>query len=130
VQVQHRQHIGHLRVLRAHGGKIAELNRIRSPVSGSARLSFTRGAETSTAPAPVSTVRGSAVPLRTTIRRPFSSRTSANWPQRLGQHLPSALAHDLIDQRRLPSRQRGRHVRDYCEHRCAFPASVAAPAIA
>jgi hypothetical protein len=65
-------------LLRAHGGKIAELNRIRLPVSGSARLSFTRGAVTSTAPALVSTVRGWAVPLRTTIRRPSSSRTSAN----------------------------------------------------
>src|SRR5262249_32142268 len=43
-------------VLRAHGGKIAEENRIRSPVSGSVRLSFTRGAVTATAPALVSTV--------------------------------------------------------------------------
>ena len=66
-------------VLRAHGGKIAELNRIRVPVAGSVRLSFTRGAVTSTAPALVSTVRGSAVPLRTTSRRPFSSRSAANW---------------------------------------------------
>jgi hypothetical protein len=67
-------------VLRAHGGRIAELNRLRSPVAGSVRLSFTSGAVTSTAPALVSTVRGSAVPLRTTIRRPFSSRSPANWP--------------------------------------------------
>src|SRR6516225_4186047 len=44
-------------VLRAHGGKIAELNRIRSPVAGSVRLSLTRGAVTSTAPALVSTAR-------------------------------------------------------------------------
>jgi hypothetical protein len=66
-------------VLRAHGGKIAEENRARSPVSGSVRLSFTRGAVTCTAPALVSTVRVSAVPLRTTIRRPFSSRSPANW---------------------------------------------------
>jgi hypothetical protein len=28
-------------VFRAHGGKIAEANRFRSPVSGSTRLSFT-----------------------------------------------------------------------------------------
>jgi hypothetical protein len=62
-------------VLRAHGGRIAEENRIRCPVPGSVRLSFTRGAVTSTAPALVTTVRGSAVPLRTTRRRP-----SANWP--------------------------------------------------
>src|SRR5258707_11149394 len=51
-------------VLRAHGGRIAELNRFRSPVAGSVRLSLTRGAVTSTAPALVSTVRGSAGPLR------------------------------------------------------------------
>jgi hypothetical protein len=44
-------------VLRAHGGKIAELNRLRSPVSGSVRLPFTRGTVTSTAPALVSTSR-------------------------------------------------------------------------
>src|SRR5258708_32181882 len=57
-------------VLRAHGGKIAEENLIRPPVAGSVRLSLTRGAVTSTAPALVSTVRGSALPLRTTSRRP------------------------------------------------------------
>jgi hypothetical protein len=45
-------------VLRAHGGKIAEQNRIRSPVAGSARLSLTRGMVTSIAPALVSTSRG------------------------------------------------------------------------
>ena len=44
-------------VLRAHGGKIAEANRFRSPVSASVRLSLTRGAVTSTAPALVSTAR-------------------------------------------------------------------------
>jgi hypothetical protein len=38
-------------VLRAHGGKIAEENRIRWPVPGSVRLSLTRGAVTCTAPA-------------------------------------------------------------------------------
>src|SRR5271165_2473278 len=53
-------------VLRAHGGKIAEENRIRPPAAGSVRLSLTRGAVTSTAPALVTTVRGTAVPLRTT----------------------------------------------------------------
>ena len=45
-------------VLRAHGGKIAEENRFRSPVSGSVRLSLTRGTVTSIAPALVSTSRG------------------------------------------------------------------------
>jgi hypothetical protein len=45
-------------VFRAHGGKIAEENRFGSPVSGSVRLSLTRGTVTSTAPALVSTSRG------------------------------------------------------------------------
>ena len=44
-------------VLRAHGGKIAEENRCRSPVAASVRLSLTRGTVTSTAPALVSTSR-------------------------------------------------------------------------
>ncbi len=44
-------------VFRAHGGRIAEEKRFRSPVCGSARLSFTRGAVTSTTPALVSTSR-------------------------------------------------------------------------
>jgi hypothetical protein len=44
--------------LRHHGGKIAEQNRIRSPVAASVRLSLTRGAVTSTTPALVSTSRG------------------------------------------------------------------------
>ena len=55
-------------VLRAHGGKIDDENRCRSPVSGSTRLSLTRGAVTSTAPALVVTVRDSWQPLRTTSR--------------------------------------------------------------
>jgi hypothetical protein len=45
-------------VLRHQGGRIAELNRIRCPVSGSIRRSLTRGAATSTAPAEVSISRG------------------------------------------------------------------------
>jgi hypothetical protein len=67
-------------VFGAHSGKIAELNRILCPLSGSVRLSLTRGAATSTAPALASTVRDSALQLRTTSRRPSTSRTSANWP--------------------------------------------------
>ena len=58
MQVQQRQDLGDLRVLRAHGGKIADENRCRSPVTGSVRLWLTRGAVTSTAPALVSTSRG------------------------------------------------------------------------
>ena len=45
-------------VFRSHFGKIAEENRLRSPVCGSVRLSLTRGTLTSTAPALVSTSRG------------------------------------------------------------------------
>ncbi len=41
--------------LRHHGGRIAEENRLRSPVVSSTRLSLTRGAFTSTAPAAVVT---------------------------------------------------------------------------
>jgi hypothetical protein len=57
MQVQQRQHLGDLRVFHAQAGKIAEQNRFRSPVTGSARLSLTRGTVTSTAPALVSTTR-------------------------------------------------------------------------
>jgi hypothetical protein len=44
--------------LRHQGGRIAEENRLRSPVASSTRLSFTRGAFTSTTPAAVVTFRG------------------------------------------------------------------------
>ena len=42
---------------RDHAGRIFEENRSRSLVSGSTRLSLTRGAVTVTAPAPVTTSR-------------------------------------------------------------------------
>jgi hypothetical protein len=63
--------------LRHHAGRIIEANRRRSPLTPSMRLSLTRGATTSTAPALVSTSRGCAWPLRTTSRRPRSSIWSA-----------------------------------------------------
>lgn len=44
--------------LQHQGGRIAEENRLRSPVSASTRLSCTRGAFTSTTPAAMVTVRG------------------------------------------------------------------------
>lgn len=47
VQVQQRQHLSDLRVLRAHGGKPRRTG-FRSPVSGSMRRSLTRGAVTPT----------------------------------------------------------------------------------
>lgn len=63
--------------LRAQAGRIAEENRLRSPVSGSIRLSFTRGAFTATAPAEVTTSRSAWYPLRTTSRWPCSSTSPA-----------------------------------------------------
>ena len=54
-------------LLRAHGVRIDERNRQRSPAS-STRRSFTLGAVTSIGPAAVVIVRGSARPLRTTNR--------------------------------------------------------------
>ena len=64
--------------LRAQAGRIAEENRTRCPVTGSVRLSLTRGALTGTAPAAVATWRGAWQPLRTTSRWPCSS-TSLAW---------------------------------------------------
>jgi hypothetical protein len=126
-------------VLRAHGGRIAEENRIRSPEAGSVRLSFTRGAVTSTAPALVSTVRGPAVPLRTTRRRPSSSRSPANWPMYAATSACSAAASIC----RAPSRTIWSISDDGSPAGSAaatsgttvsmgvpFPASVAPPAIA
>ena len=94
-------------VLRHQGGRIAEENRRRSPVSGSVRRSLTRGATTSTAPALVSTSRGWWEPLRTTSRRPLLVALVGELGdvgvdlglQRLGQHPPGTLADDLVDQR-------------------------------
>ena len=93
-------------VFRHHGGKIAEENRFRSPVSGSVRLSLTRGAVTSTAPALVSTSRDWWQPLRTTRRRPFLAALGGMRRdigvhlglQRLSQHPPGAFTDDLVDQ--------------------------------
>jgi hypothetical protein len=43
---------------RDQAGRMAEENRVRSPVTGSIRLSLTRGCRTRTAPAAVITSRG------------------------------------------------------------------------
>lgn len=51
---------------------------MRSPVTSSTSRSLTRGAVTSTGPAPVTTVRVRWRPLRTTRRRPCSSDSAAN----------------------------------------------------
>jgi hypothetical protein len=63
---------------RHHGGRIALVNFRRCPVSGSTRLSFTRGARTTSAPATVVISRARACPLRTTSRHPASSSSSAS----------------------------------------------------
>ncbi|GDY80246.1 hypothetical protein SAV31267_097310 [Streptomyces avermitilis] len=55
MQIEQGKHLADLRDLRHHGDRIAEENRLRSPVDSSTRLSFTRGAFTSTAPATVVT---------------------------------------------------------------------------
>ncbi len=64
-------------LLRHHGGKTTERNRARAPVTGSTLRSSTLGARTATAPAAVRTSRRRAWPLRTTSRRPPSSRSAA-----------------------------------------------------
>jgi hypothetical protein len=82
--------------LRHHAGRIAEEeNLLRSPVVSSTRLSLTRDARTSTAPADVSTWRSSAWPLRTTNLRPLIQLADVGRDvggdlglQRRGQHQP------------------------------------------
>lgn len=70
-------------VFRAHGGRIAEANRLRSPVAPSTRLSFTCGALTRTGPALVVMVRSAWRPFRTTRRRPCSYEfNDENAPER------------------------------------------------
>jgi hypothetical protein len=63
---------------RAYAGRIRELNRLRSPVSSSTRLSFTRGALIGTVPDPTVTRRSRARPFRTTSRLPSSPTSSTN----------------------------------------------------
>ena len=68
---------------RAYAGRIFELNRLRSPVSSSTRLSFTRGARIETVPDPtVSLPLPRARPLGMTSRLPSSPTSSANQPWR------------------------------------------------
>jgi hypothetical protein len=95
-------------VLRHHGGKIAEENLARCPVSGSTRRSLTRGAVTSTAPAEVSTLPGL---VRTVAHDQPAAVLVALVDvardvvldlglQRLGQRPSGTLADQLVDQRR------------------------------
>jgi hypothetical protein len=79
VQVQQRQHLGDARGL----PRPRRQDRRGEPLAltglGAIRLSLTRGALTSIAPALVSTSRDWCEPFRTTRRRPRSSRSSMNW---------------------------------------------------
>ena len=105
VQVQDRQHLGHLRRPPAYAGRIRELNRLRFPVSSSTRLSFTRGARTGTVPDPTVSLRSRARPLRTTSRLPSSSTSSTNDAdvlvdlglERRRDHPASALPREIIE---------------------------------
>jgi hypothetical protein len=67
-----------------YGGKIAELDRFRSPVTGSVRLSLTRGAVASYGAALVSALshtRGTPAKMfgRTSCSAPGSALTSTRW---------------------------------------------------
>jgi hypothetical protein len=88
-----------LGLLRHHGGTIADRNRARSPVSASTRRSSTLGAWISTGPAPVVTDQGSACPLRTTSRRPRSSRSAA-WAS---MYASTSASNAAASMRRAPS---------------------------
>ena len=61
---------------RMYGGRIWLVNLARSPPI--TRLSLIRSPVTSSVPAPVTIFRGRASPLRTTSRRPLSSRSFRN----------------------------------------------------
>ena len=67
-QVQDRQHLVTFGDRRAYAGRIFEVNRRRSPVSSSTRLSLTLGARIGTVPEPTVTFRSRARPLPTTSR--------------------------------------------------------------
>jgi hypothetical protein len=104
---------------RDHAGRIAEANRRRCPLTGSVRLSLTRGCRTGTAPAAVVTSRSSWKPLR----------TSALGLQRRRQHLPGPAADNLILKR--PARRVGLgRVLNYLEHEgVPFRTSASTPAL-
>jgi hypothetical protein len=73
-----RREVPHRRLRVAAVLGVADLLQDRSPVASSTRLSFTRGAAASTAPAVVVTWRGRWRPLRTTSLRPCSSFSPAS----------------------------------------------------
>ena len=99
-QIQDRQHLGHLgRSAHVGRGRMRLVNRWRCP-SAVTRLSFTRGAGTTIVPAPQVTFRAFARPLRTTSRRPASSRSSLC----SSMYCATSVASAVISIRRAPSR--------------------------
>jgi hypothetical protein len=108
--------------LRHHGGRIFEENRIRSPVASSTRLSFTRGAVTSTGPAAVVTVMAVADHQSAPGHVRLGSQLSyapVDFGLQCGRKHPArALADDLVDQGAGLGRTVGVH---YAEHRACLP---------
>jgi len=118
---------------RAHGVRIEDRNRQRSPES-STRRSFTLGAATSIGPAAVVTVRDSARPLRTTNRW---ASVVALVGQRgdVGvyfgfegsrQHPAGTIQDDLIEHRTHVGT--ALVIGHYCQHRRSFLAGAPTPA--
>ena len=79
--------------LRAQGGRIADENRLGSPVALSTRLSLTRGALSSTAPAHDQTPPGLVPPISQLGYAGVDFGFQGG-----GQHPPGALAGDLVNQ--------------------------------
>ena len=112
-------------VLRAHAGRIAEENRCRSPVSGSTRLSLTRGARhfhrasagEHVARPMAAVAHHQPMPLRPNIGEPGDLRVDLRL-RGLGQHPPRPFAHELVKHRRRSSRTIAvSRIRNYSEHR-------------
>jgi hypothetical protein len=104
-------------VLQHQGGRIAEENRIRSPVSGSVRPSLTRGvsaydhlhrpgAGEHLARLMRAVAHHQPPPALVTLVGELGDLGVDLGRQRLGHHPPGTLAHDLIDQRRASDRTR------------------------
>src|ERR1700745_2916428 len=86
-------------VLRAPGGRIADEKRRRSPVSGATRRSLPRGARVLSEARSAGTAMPHPQPAPVLSARVSEPSAVGLDPgaQRLGQHPPSALTHDLMD---------------------------------
>src|ERR1700750_2732440 len=134
--------------LRAHAGKIADENRCRSPVSGSTRLSLTRGARTVTpalwnrevwcrtrggqhlAFAVIPVAHHQPIPvLVDQVGEPLDVGGDLR-PQGGREHLPGSVANNLIQQRTTRIALIGRiRVVNYREHGRTFPTSASTPVL-